>query len=233
MKPTQEVIQALAGAYVLGTLRGPARRRFERWMMESYRVRQEVWFWENHLGALNENMPSEVPPPWVWQRISQRLWSEPKRARTARWFWPFLGITASVAAVVLAVLLWLPVMAPRHAGMVAVVQGGQSEPLWVLNVQGVLNAQATDRLMRLKAVSASPAAQNKDYELWILPKRGKPVAVGLLPVSGATTQVALNHDQIAALASSERLAISLEPHGGSPTGQPTGPVLYSFRLVRL
>jgi anti-sigma-K factor RskA len=28
------------------------------------------------------------------------------------------------------------------------------------------------------------------------------------------------------------LAISLEPAGGSPTGQPTGPVLYTGRVER-
>ena len=232
MKPNAELIEELAGAYVLGTLKGPARRRFERWMMESYRVRQEVWFWENHLGSLNQNIAPETPPDRIWQQISHRLWGNQQPARRGqseprRWFWPSLGIAASIAAIVLAALLWLPVNKSASPGMLAVVQGNQSQPLWVMN------AQASKHRMSLRAVNATAAAQNKDYELWILPRQGKPIAVGLLPVSGATTQVALSQEQIAALDSSHHLAISLEPHGGSPTGQPTGPVLYSFHMVRL
>lgn len=34
------------------------------------------------------------------------------------------------------------------------------------------------------------------------------------------------------LEASSTLAVSLEPAGGSPTGSPTGPVLYTALLVR-
>lgn len=45
MKKTPERIELLAAEYVLGSLHGRARKRFERWLMESARVREEVWFW--------------------------------------------------------------------------------------------------------------------------------------------------------------------------------------------
>ncbi|MEP4391355.1 MAG: hypothetical protein ABJ345_02780, partial [Marinobacter sp.] len=69
MKKTPERIEALAAEYVLGSLHGSARRRFERWMMESVRVRQEVWFWEEKLGHLGARIEEEQPPASVWAGI--------------------------------------------------------------------------------------------------------------------------------------------------------------------
>jgi anti-sigma-K factor RskA len=42
--------------------------------------------------------------------------------------------------------------------------------------------------------------------------------------------VPLDAGQAAMLARARGLAVSLEPAGGSPTGQPTGPVVYQGRL---
>ena len=44
---------------------------------------------------------------------------------------------------------------------------------------------------------------------------------------------ALTEEQLQVLRRSRTLAVSLEPAGGSPTGQPTGPVLYQVRMVTL
>ena len=74
MRKSPERVEVLAAEYVLGSLKGPARLRFEGWMMESGRVRQEVWFWEQQLGALSTAAPQETPPPRVWSDIQKRLW---------------------------------------------------------------------------------------------------------------------------------------------------------------
>jgi anti-sigma-K factor RskA len=64
------------------------------------------------------------------------------------------------------------------------------------------------------------------YELWALPGEGAaPVSLGLMPQTGRRT-LQLNDAQRLALSRSRQIAISLEPWGGSPTGAPTGPVLY-------
>jgi anti-sigma-K factor RskA len=73
---------------------------------------------------------------------------------------------------------------------------------------------------------------DKTLEVWLMPPGGAPRSLGVLPsVEGGTT-VALNlpHDTAAALATSE-LAVSLEPSGGSTTGLPTGPVLFSGAVI--
>ena len=70
---SQEVRQELAARYVLGIMHGKARQRFERWLMESFELRQEIWFWErelNNLPLLSEDSP---PPQRVWKNIEHQL----------------------------------------------------------------------------------------------------------------------------------------------------------------
>jgi len=56
------------------------------------------------------------------------------------------------------------------------------------------------------------------------------VSLGLMPKSGRAT-LQLNDTQRLALSRSRQVAISLEPLGGSPTGAPTGPVLFVTDIV--
>jgi len=56
--------------------------------------------------------------------------------------------------------------------------------------------------------------------------------MGIIP-PGATTHVAVSAEERKKLAQGAVLAISLEPAGGSPTGQPTGPVVAAGDLKRI
>jgi anti-sigma-K factor RskA len=46
-------------------------------------------------------------------------------------------------------------------------------------------------------------------------------------------RIQLSKEHQALLTAPLTLAVSLEPEGGSPTGQPTGPVLYQGQLASL
>ncbi|MBJ7278422.1 anti-sigma factor [Marinobacter salarius] len=235
MKRTPERIEALAAEYVLGSLHGAARRRFERWMMESVRVRQEVWFWEEKLGHLGARIEEEQPPASVWAGIERRLWPREDKSVPAvaandapgRWFWPGWSMLATAAALVLAVVLVQqpePQMDGRLSG--AIVKADVSDPLWLVSESSL------DRQLKLRPVAATAAQQGKDYELWIVPENGQPLSLGVIPVGG-TYQVTLDDEARALLSNSRTLAISLEPVGGSPTGQPTGPILHVAKLYEL
>lgn len=233
MRKSPERVEILAAEYVLGSLKGPARLRFEGWMMESGRVRQEVWFWEQQLGALSTAAPQETPPPRVWSDIQKRL--GPEQATTtaespakAGWFWPGWGLMATAAAVLFAVLLLQQptpgVERPLLAG--AIIKADMGDPLWLLSETGSGN------LLKLRSVAAGTAESGKDYELWVVPEDGEPLSLGVLP-AGDTHEVALSDEAQSSLTRSRTLAISLEPEGGSPTGSPTGPVLHVTRLYEL
>lgn len=232
MKKTTERVETLAAEYVLGTLHGKARQGFERWMMESVRVRQEVWFWEEKLGALASEVPEQVPPVSVWHGIEKRLWPDIQAANDepgsgSSWLWPGWSLVATAAAIVMAVLL---VQQPRPSvdGQLAgaVVQADVNDPLWLVS------ESARDRWLTLKPVAANAAETGKDYELWIVPEDGAPLSLGVIP-SGGVYQVTLTDEARESLSRSRTLAISLEPLGGSPTGAPTGPILHVTRLYEL
>jgi len=57
-----ELIDRLAAHYVLGTLRGPARARFERLIAGSAAVRRQVGLWESRVAPIAYGLPP-VPPP--------------------------------------------------------------------------------------------------------------------------------------------------------------------------
>ena len=81
-----------------------------------------------------------------------------------------------------------------------------------------------------------PAAYSADTtrvpELWLIPADGKPRPLGLLRADRTVT-IAIPPEFARQTASNAVLAVSLEPPGGSPTGQPTGPVIGTGKLTSL
>lgn len=231
MKPDNyERNNALAAEYVVGTLHGRARQRFERWMMESSRLRRQVWYWERRLQPFSERIAEASPPRGTWQAIEQRLFAERAASVSSGRGWQSLAAwrwTAGIAMLALvSLLVWTP--APTvSTHYVGVVQSAQAEPLWVVN------ASADQRLTVKALPPLQPAAVGRDYELWLLPESGAPVSLAVLPSGGAQLHIRLTEQQVRELLQSRSLAISLEPEGGSPTGQPTGPVVYQTRLIQL
>ena len=219
MKPENpEIIDRLASEYVLGTLRGPARRRFERWRASTPPVDKRCRFWEERLMRLAKDLTPVQPPAHVWPAIQRRLkLTTPRPAlRRMRSF----ALAASVLLVVglAGLLYWRGHQAVRPT-VVATISAKSGEHIWELEVLGNL-----DHLVAHAArLPARPAGH--DYELWALPKGGAPVSLGVLPSEGASSRI-LTPIQKRALAISSQVAVSIEPLGGSPTGQPTGDVLY-------
>lgn len=218
MKPDNpEVIDRLASEYVLGTLRGPARRRFESWRASTPAVDQRSRFWEERLMHLAKGLAPLKPPAHVWLAIRRRL-SLSTRPPARRWLRSF-ALAASVLLVVGLATLWywrsVPVV---RATVVATISAKSGERLWQLEV-----FDNADRLVTHAVKGIAPAGH--DYELWALPKGASPVSLGVLPAEGASSRI-LTAIQKKALASSSQVAVSIEPIGGSPTGQPTGEVVF-------
>jgi anti-sigma-K factor RskA len=78
-------------------------------------------------------------------------------------------------------------------------------------------------VLKLNRVAGGPP-QGRDLQLWLIAGNDAPVSLGVLP---AQAMVALQVPAAvsARLAPDAVLAVSDEPPGGSPTGQPTGAVL--------
>ncbi len=228
MKPEHfERNQALASEYVVGTLQCGARKRFERWMMESPRLRRQVWYWERRLEPFNNSLPKIEPPAQLWDQIEQRLFAEsvPVADKRGARFWRWSALLAMASLLIM--LVWTPLPEQSRQGLVAVVQSEQAQPLWVMNTS------ATTHSLTLRALPPVVVNAEQDYELWLLSDKGVPISLTVLPTEGAELRITLSEDQVRELLKSRSLAISLEPKGGSPTGQPTGPVVYQSQLVEM
>jgi anti-sigma-K factor RskA len=223
-----ELLKRLAAEYVVGTLQGRARRRFERLMVESHHVRAAVWHWEQRLVPLAQASGSVQPSAKVWREVLRRTGA--REARTP-WherlgLWRALTLAATAAALVLAVLPRIaPVPEPQY---VAVFSNQQAQPLWIVSID-----TERDRFS-IRPVNATVPAANQSYELWVLPAGGAaPQSMGLLPTGAAPIERALPASLQSQLANAQGLAISVEPAGGSPSGAPTGPVIHQAAILRI
>jgi anti-sigma-K factor RskA len=118
--------------------------------------------------------------------------------------------------------VWQELRPPQATAVVATEQGAT---LWRVEL-----AARGDRL-EIAAVGTVSVPDARARELWALPEGAAPVSLGLLPASGRV-KLALDARQRAALAAAVNVAVSDEPEGGSPTGAPTGEVLYVASLAR-
>lgn len=217
----------LAAEYVLGTLRGPARVRFERLVEDDPRLWQEVSFWEHRLGTLGEALPDLAPPEQVWRAILAEIGPAPAAPRQRQGFWQnaplWRGLTALAAgiAVVLVALIVVPADETAFQPVqVATLQNEADGSAWLVRI-------AADGTAEIAAVGAAPVPPGRSYELWLL--RGAdqaPVSLGLASTA-APTRLVLP----ASFADGTGFAVSVEPEGGSPSAGPTGPVLFVGGLV--
>lgn len=254
--------QMLAAEYVLGTLRGRARRRFERLASADEATRAEIRFWETRLAGLAANLAPQTPPPAIWQNLEQQIGPErpstvtpirkpapapskmPTRAANdsppPAPLWRIFAGLATAAAVVVAVLIGTRVPLPGTAPVPVASAPATPEPTQLPSTVYVSLLKLPESTMQwtlsvhpeadeVKAVASGeyPKLGEHSLELWLITDAG-PVSLGLLPTTGSGTMkmpAGIKGDQLT-------LAVSLEPVGGSPTGQPTGPVLTSGPAIK-
>lgn len=215
--------------YVLGVLDATARAAVEQEMRNDPRVAATVLLWQQRLSPLADDVPAVTPAAHVWTRISatlghaaptqphapSRLWDNLRL-----WRWVAIGASA-VAATALVALVDRPWFAPT------VVAPGYRVATLVQD-NGVAGWTATlDRQRRtLVVVAATPAtfASDRSTQLWLIAPGRKPQSLGLVARDGATT-IDLTPALFAQAGAQALLAVSVEPPAGSPTGQPTGPVV--------
>ena len=227
-----ELADRLAADYVTGTLRGPARRRFEALLPAHATLRAATRAWQDRLMPLTASVTPQQPSAAVWQKIEQRI--QPTRAPAAPlpsgwWrqlaFWRAFSGVAAVAVVSLSVLLANP--GPAQPPIIVVLSStAPAEGGAVVPASFVASISADGRAMVTRPLMNVSLQADKALELWSVPPSGAPRSLGLISASGATV-----FSKRKVLEGTAALAVSLEPPGGSPTGAPTGPVLFVGKLT--
>ena len=255
-----DLLDRLAGAYALGTLRGGARRRFEALAREQAPLRAAALVWQTRLASMNELQPQSVPSPAVWTRIDNLLQGQlDAQAMQATRQASAQLATSAVAGPggwLRSLNLWRGVSAAGAlATVVAVVTG--------LNLREQLGGEIDQLQARLQSAPqieyVAVLADDQSAASMLVtfdPKNSKLTLqrVGnfqepgdrslqlwaLPPTGGPKSLGVLGSDKVLRLTATEgdvqevpTLAISLEPKGGVPSaGGPTGPVLFKGALIQ-
>ncbi len=219
------LLDALCGEFLLGTLRGGARRRFARAIEQEPGVAARVKYWEQLMAIDFQGIGAVRPDGRTWQRIARTLNLDGVAARPAgqgQGWRRFALAFALVVVIGVAVPLLRGPATPRFDALVT-LQGPSPAPR-----VAVLVSANRDRL-RLAASAPASAGAGHSYELWLIVDANsapQPVAVFATLEAELSIPAAIR-SRIGAGAS---LAISLEPLGGSPQAGPTGPVILSGRI---
>ena len=201
---------ALAAEYAMGLLTGNELRMFEARLRRDDILLGEVQDWQEHLSAMTDDIDVR-PPRSVKKQLQKRLFGTPRRALV---LWQALTGAAATACVVL-VLLFFAQPAPQPDPIYAAEIVAEDESLRVLAVFDGDN-------LRLSRTAGAPRP-GRAFELWLIAGDDAPVSLGV--ITDATNSVTQVPDDMRLAFATGVLAISDEPLGGSPTGQPTGDVL--------
>lgn len=216
----------LAGEYVLGVLSRSEREEAAARIRRSGSFAALVEAWEDRLAPLETQYAPVMPPAAAEERIMNRLFGgSAQPASAGLWnnvaLWRGISfLTTGLAAATIALFLLVPrpetVSAPGERLAASLRMEGSEEP-----ILAVYDGTAG----RLSLTTMREKGPEEDYELWVIPAEGgDPVSLGVVP-DPQDAEVTIDPDKHRLFSEGATLAISVEPKGGSPTGQATGPVI--------
>jgi anti-sigma-K factor RskA len=220
----------IAAEYVLGVLGAEERREIERRLAQEPALASEVAFWEERLGVLAGAVAPVTPPQHTWSQIEAAI-RAPAAARPASlWqslaFWRGFAIaSATLAAASIAALVYIGLVPATRAPLMATLAGTSGQPNFVAAVTAT-----GDNLIVVPA--ALMTNDPRAIELWLILPNQQPRSLGLIQ-PGQPIRLTIPPDLAGRLTPDAALAVSLEPPGGSPTGQPTGLVIASGKLTSM
>jgi anti-sigma-K factor RskA len=230
-----EDIDGLAAEYVLGTLDAAERASVAARRQREGALDSAIRDWERRLAPLNEAVPEMAPPTGTFAKIEKRLGTSsapnPSDAtvvdltrRLNRWRAAALAASAMAAALILTVGAQQFAPKSKSKNLVAVLQKDAASPAFLVSVN------VDDRVMTVRPVAAKHEP-GKSFELWIIhDSLGKPKSLGVIDEATAMkkpTLAAYKPDVI----QGSTYAVTLEPEGGSPSGDPTGPVVFAGKMI--
>ena len=215
-----------AAEYVLGTLPADERNALQARREQDPTLDALILEWEERLSDMTDDVELVEPGTELFEKIERALGRDDSnvialRSQLNRWRWS-TALASAAALVLVAVLTFQPQPATAPESFVAVFQHDDQQPAFLLTVN------LEDRQLNIRPVTAE-AKPDKSYQLWIKADElgPKPRSVGVMGDQFEIDRAAL-HEYDPALLRTATFGISVEPPGGSPTGQPTGPAIHGY-----
>jgi anti-sigma-K factor RskA len=234
------LLDKLASEYVLGTLRGRARRRFEQLLLSLPAARSTVSEWEQRLARLAGPVPAVEPPARVWRAIDARTAasSAARAAQKSSWwstFWkPALGfafgaaLTVGIVQMNPGVLVSLDSVAQREQALPQSYVGLLTDK----DNQPTLLVSSTRHGTRVSVKFLRPVGvpSGKVIQVWALPKEGAPFPIGVAapasPPKSTTFEMSASSEKL--LSAVPRLAVSFEDKPAQAGATPSEFALSGF-----
>lgn len=217
------VVDQLAAAYVAGTLRGPARRRFDHVMQGQAPLAAAVNVWTQRLSPLHDRLPLQEPSAGLWRRIALETLG-PREAALSWW----RRLLAPVPVGALALGLTMGVLVPMAWQAQVRQDGGKQDngmqlPASYVGVLGtpqgqpglIISSLRHSRVVDVKQLTPVVVPPGKTLYLWRIDKAGAVTAMGALP-NAPWTQVELTESAEQLFFPAVELAVSLEAIGTRP-----------------
>lgn len=230
----EQVQDKLAAEFVLGNLRGAARRRIVTLMRYHPGLREKVALWEERLFPLVMRAPKVKPPARVWRAIHARIAPRSVRFGPWGWFGRWFGSFAAggLAAAALAAIVTLAVAPQREPvyTMVAVLNDARATP-------GIMVTwtprQAADRKIAVRILAHPAMPPDTSWQAWLVSGPGDaPIALGLV-TTDETQVIEIPPAAANALRRAIGIGVSVEPKGGSVSGRPAGPFVFEGPVLRV
>ncbi len=237
-----EVLEHLASSYVLGTLTGGARRRFERLQRDRADVRALVSQWEARLGQLAVSVPALQPSSRLWTAIAARTRPARESTATAGWLGRLkpagLGLGGLAAGILAASLLFVTAPTMFISSDQLAMRSGEKLPQsyvgLLTDAQGhgklLVSSLRHGKTMTVKVIGPITPPASGTLMLWAVPASGQAFSLGKVPTSGSAVTV-LPDTSEKLLAKVSLLVVTLEASETPVT--PGGTIVFSGNCAKL
>ncbi|MEC9367624.1 MAG: anti-sigma factor [Pseudomonadota bacterium] len=232
-------IDMVAAEFVLGTLDPRERAELNARRENEPALDAAIRAWERRLTPLTAHAGEAVPRADLFDDIRRRIAGkaaprlvaanenfDPRALQKRIVRWRAAAITGFASAAVLAALMVFgqTTRPSDERRFVAVFQKDDRQPAFLLSID------LETRELVIRPVAADPQP-GKTYQLWIKADAigPAPKSLGLLEAISSPTRKHLP-DIDPQVLKAALFGISVEPEGGSPTGQPTGPAIHGKLL---
>jgi anti-sigma-K factor RskA len=236
-----ELLEHLASSYVLGTLTGGARRRFERLQRDRSDVRAIVMAWETRLGQLAVSVPVQQPSAQLWKAIAAR--TQPIAATPAatgrHWLRPAgFGLGGLAAGVIAASMLFVTAPGIFISSDQLAMRSGEKLPQSYVGLlsdaQGkgklLVSSLRHGKTMTIKVIGPITPPAAGTLMLWAVPADGPAFALGPVPSTGSAVST-LPDTSETLLSKVGKLVVTLETDA-SPSA-PSTTVVFSGNCAKL
>lgn len=219
----QELQDKLAAEYVMGSLQGQARRRFEKLIIEYPDLQSSIAKWSELLNYFNQEVEPVTPPLQIWTNIEQSIGSPRRESRLIPPLWKNLGLIAATMLLAVTLVYNFPIYQPQQN--VVVVMNKHDQPVWVIK-----NSVQSKRI-KVKTLRSMNMPENEVCVLWLVWKDGKTQSVGVLSDDPGESTIMLPTGMTRKLEMAD-IAVSIE-NMNSNMEQPKGKVVFKGPWIEI